>query len=264
VHVLAAVRADLTLLSDSNNNEQIIINLANGYGQANIYYPACAKPLDVIEIYMDSTFYFFLMAFLLFPVIPVVFYQFIRFEKISTLVKVVISFLLLYDILFLFGFSFKGDFTDYFIFSIEYLLFCFTLCLKSKKMYANVLRLFARAFIIIGFVIGLIGIFIFPVMEQDYKCDKIYRFGNNERFYEIRRYSNGFVTAAKTRYTFVTFRQYPFIPIEKKMGKTVFLDTETNLDFDEDKLYINLSTINEKERIYFRDNEGNVFSKMLE
>jgi hypothetical protein len=113
-------------------------------------------------------------------------------------------------------------------------------------------------------VIGLIGIFIFPVIEQDYKCDKVYHFGSNNKFYETRRYSDGFVTAANTRYTFVTFRQYPFIPFEKKIGKIVIFDTETNLNFDEDKLQINLQTINNKEKIFFRDNSGHIYSKLLD
>jgi hypothetical protein len=203
------------------------------------------------------------MTFLLFPIIPIVVYQFIQFDKVSKFVKALILFLLLYDILFLFGFSFKGDLTDYLIFSIEYLIFCFALCFKSKKAYANILRFSARTVIVIGFGIGLIGIFIFPVIEQDYKCDKTYHFVSNNKFYETRRYSDGFVTAANTRYTFVTFRQYPFLPVEKKIDKTVIFDTETNLNVDKDKLQINLQTINDKEKIFFRDNEGNIFSKLL-
>ena len=203
------------------------------------------------------------MTFLLFPIIPIVVYQFVQFDKISKFGKAFISCLLLYDILFLFGFSFKGDFTDYLIFSIEYLTFCFALCLKSKKAYANLLRFLARTVIVIGFVIGLIGIFIFPVIGQDYKCDKKYHFVSNNKFYETRRYSYGFVTAANTRYTFVTFRQYSFLPIEKKIDKTDIFDTKTNLNVDEDKLQINLQTINGKEKIIFRDNERNIFSKLL-
>lgn len=213
---------------------------------------------------MDTTYYLFLLTFLLFPIIPIVVYQFKQFDSIAKFIKVVIAFLLLYNVLFSFGFSLKGDVSDYLIFSIEYLIFCFALCLKSKKIYVNVLRFAARSAIIIGFVVGLIGIFIFPVIEQDYKCDKTYHFVNNNKFYETRRYSDGFVTAANTRYTFVTFRQYPFLPIEKKIGKTVTFDTETNLNFDEDNVQINLESINGKGKIIFRDKEGNIFSKVLD
>ena len=213
---------------------------------------------------MDTTYYFFLMTFLLFPIIPIVVYQFIQFDKVSKFVKAVILFLLLYDILFLFGFSFKGDFTDYLIFSIEYLTFCFALCLKSKKTYANLLRFLARTFIVIGFVIGLIGIFIFPVIAQDYKCDKKYQFVSNGKGYETRRYSYSFVTAANTRYTFETFLQYPFLPIEKKIDKTDFFDTKSNVNLYEDRLQINVQIINNKEKIFFKDNEGNIFSKLLD
>jgi len=203
------------------------------------------------------------MTFLLFPILAIVIYQFIQFDKVSKLIKAVIGFLLLYDILFLFSFSFKGDFADYLIFSIEYLILCFAICLKSKETYAKLLRIAARTAVVIGFVIGLIGIFIFPVIAQNYKWDKTFHFVSNGKAYETRRYSFGFVTFANTRYTFETFRQYPFLPIEKKIDKTDFFDTKTNVSIDEDKLQINVQIINNKEIIFFKDSEGNIFSKLL-
>ena len=45
-------RAEGTFLSDSNNNELLIINLANGYQQTEFYFPACvnAWPLAAIQL----------------------------------------------------------------------------------------------------------------------------------------------------------------------------------------------------------------------
>ena len=212
---------------------------------------------------MDTTYYLFLMTFLLFPIIAIVVYQFIQFDNVSKFIKAVIALLLLYDILFLFGFSFKGDFADYLIFSIEYLILCFALCLKSKVTYAKVLRILARTVIIIGLVIGLIGIFIFPVITQDYKCDKTFHFISSDKAYQTRRYSFGFATLESTRYTFVTFRQYSFLPIEKKIDRTDFFDTKTNLNID-DKLSITVQIIGKAEKIIFKDNAGHIYAKLLD
>ena len=107
---------------------------------------------------MDTTYIIFLLTFLLFPIIAVVTYQYIQFERISKFIKVVIAFFLLYNFLFLFGFSFKGDYADYLIFSIEFLILCLVLCLKPKNAFNKSFIIIGRIAIIFGFVAGLVGI----------------------------------------------------------------------------------------------------------
>lgn len=73
---------------------------------------------------------------------------------------------------------------------------------------------------------------------MEYEADRIFHFESNNKNYETRRYSFGGATLSDTRYTFETYREFKYLPIEHKVDKTSFLDTKTYLDISEPQLKI--------------------------
>ena len=167
--------------------------------------------------------------------------------------------------MFVFGYSLKGDYVDYFVFSLEYLAFCVTVVLlfKSTNIYAKIFRVFGTIAISFGFIIGLIGILMFIAISQDYEADKFFYFESNSKTYETRRYSFDFATLANTRYTFKTYRTFKYLPIEKKIDTTDFFDDKTDLQIDENDLKISLFNADNKQQILFKSTNGHTFSKSL-
>jgi hypothetical protein len=214
---------------------------------------------------MDTTYYLLLLTFLAYPIVGLILSRFITLDKISNLIKPTILLFLIYNVFFAIGYSLKGDYADYIIFSIEYLAFCFATCLsfKIKNTYVKAFRVVGTIVISFGFIIGLIGIFMFIPISQDFESDKIFHFISNDKTYETRRYSFGFATLSDTRYTFKTFRVYKYLPFEKKIDKTNFFDTKTDLLIYEDALKISIIDSGDRKQIRFISTNGRTFSKFL-
>lgn len=215
---------------------------------------------------MNTTYYIFLLTFLGYPIVGIILSKLITFDKISKLIKPTILFFLTHNILIVFGYSLKGDYVDYFIFSLEYLVFCLIIVLlfKTTNIYAKTFRIFGTITISLGFIVGLVGILMFIVISQDYEADKIFHFASNDKIYETRRYSFGFVTLADTRYTFKTYRTYKWLPLEKITDTTDFFDDKTDLKIDEDSLKISILNADSKKQIIFQSTNGHIFSKSLD
>lgn len=216
-------------------------------------------------ILMDTIYYIFLLTFLGYPIIALILSKFITLDKVSKLIKPTILFFFTHNILFAFGYSLKGDYVDYYVFSFEYLVFCLTVVLlfKTTNTYAKIFRVLGTIAISLGFIIGLFGIFIFIVISQDYKTNKIFYFENNSKTYETRRYTFGFVSSADTRYTFETYRTYKYFPFEKKIDRTDFFDDKTDLQISENDLKISVVDLGDQEQILFKSTNGHTFSKAL-
>ena len=214
---------------------------------------------------MDTIYYIFLLTFLGYPIVGLILSKLIPFEKVSKLIKPTILFILIHNILFAFGYSLKGDYVDYFIFSLEYLAFCFKIVLlfKTTNIYAKIFRVIGTITISLGFIIGLIGIIMFIPISKDYQADKIFHFVSSDKTYETRRYSFGFATLADTRYTFKTYRTYKYFSLEKKIDATDFFDNKTDLQIGENNLKISVVNTNTKEQILFKSTNGHTFSKLL-
>lgn len=191
--------------------------------------------------------------------------KFISYDRDSKLIKPIALFFLTHNILFAFGLSLKGDYIDYFIFSLEYLAFCLGIVFlfKMANVYAKILRVFGTIAISLGFIVGLIGIFMFIIISRDYETDKIFHFEKNSKTYETRRYSFGFATSANVRYTFKTYRTFKYLPIENQIDVTDFFDNKTDLDIDKDDLKISVVNINNKEQIVFKSANGHIFYKSI-
>lgn len=207
-----------------------------------------------------------LLTFLAYPIIAIIVSGYIRLDKVSRLIKPTFLFFLIHNILFFLGFSLSGNYVDYFIFSTEYLLFCLTINLlpKTTNIYLRTFRILGIIVISIGIFIGFMGILFFPAISQDYETDKVFRFSDNDKTYETRRYSFGTVSSVHTRFTFETYRIFNLVPIEKKIDKTHFFEFKTNLNIREPNLKISLIRIDNKRQIVFKSTNGKTFTKQLD
>ena len=214
---------------------------------------------------MDTIYILLLLTFLIFPLIAFVIAINFRVKNLYESFKVVGAIFLIHNIFFSFGFSLRGDYPDYIIFSAEYFFFCFIIfsLYKTRSIYIKILNVLTTVFIAFGFIIGCFGIFLFLFITQDYQTDMTFNFKTKDKNYETRRYSFGGATLDNTKYTFETYRVYKYFPFENKVDKTIFFDTESKVAIDEAGLKITIKTIDNKERIIFKDREGNEFSKLL-
>jgi len=214
---------------------------------------------------MNPTYIIFILTFLIFPIIGLVLSKYINPKKVSRLFKPTIAFFLMHNILFAIGYSVKGDYFDYCIFSLEYSIFCFVIFLLFKYPPKNskLIRALGMLIFSIGFIIGAFGILFFIIFCQDYETDKVFHFTSNAKDYETRRYSFGAATLDDTRYTFETYRNYRCLPFEKKIDKTDFFALKTNLQIREDELQISILTTGDKEQLLFKSTNGHTFLKPL-
>ncbi len=214
---------------------------------------------------MGFTYIILILTSLVFPILGLTISKFIQINKIPKFTKIIIAFYLSHNLFYYFGFSLKGDYVDYIIFSSEYLMFCMAvfLLIKKNNIYLKIFSILGLIIISIVFFVGLAGIYLFYFVGQDFETDKVFHFTNNDKPYETRRFSFGGATLSNTRFTFETYRIYNYLPFERKIDKTDFFDTETNLIINEDQLKIDIIKIGNSEQIKFQSTNGNNFTKKI-
>lgn len=207
---------------------------------------------------MNPTYIIYLLTFLAFPILGLVISRYLDIEKSKKYLKWTFLFFASHNILFFLGLSIKGDYPDYFIFSLEYLFLSISTALlyKSTSFYTKAFRIIGTVILVIGFFQGLIGILMFIVISQDYEADKIYNFNSNEKEYKTRRYSFGFATLNDTRYTFETYREYSYLPIEKLINKTDLFELKCGLDFRDNNFLIEIKENGNKRTLEFVSSNG--------
>ncbi|MCR5862402.1 hypothetical protein LRS05_09685 [Flavobacterium sp. J372] len=175
-------------------------------------------------------------------------------------------FIVVYISLFYFGISIYGDYADYIIFSLAYLYVCMSVVILVKKanVVLKVLGIIGAITMSINFLVGLIGIIMFIVISQDYEADKVYKFNNNNKHYSCRRYTFGFATLDDTRYTFETYRQFKYLPLEIKIDKTDFFANESDLDFTDAKFSVAIKSVDDHRELIFRSSDGGKSTKMID
>jgi hypothetical protein len=168
---------------------------------------------------------------------------------------------LFHNLLYYLGWSVIGDNFDYTVFSLEYLTFCILIISipKSTKFSIRASKVIGQIGIVFGGFIGIIGILLFAASSGLYTSDKKFEHKNQNHTFETRRYSFGFPTLMWKRYDFDTYEVYRFLPFERKIDHTTFLDTETPLTINEDSLKISVSD----SLIKFESTNGEVFSKEI-
>lgn len=215
---------------------------------------------------MSFVYYILLTTFLVFPIIGLTLSKYIKPDKFLSVGKILVAFFAIHNGFFFWGYSLKGDYIDYVIFSVEYLFFCAVtfLLFKSTNIYIKVFRALAAITISTLVVAGLFGILLFIFISMDYETDKNFHFENNGKTYETRRYSFGGATLSDTRFTFETYRTFNYFPIEHRLDKTDFFDSKTNLDIGEAPLEITITENKKSKTILFKSTNGNIFSKQIE
>ena len=202
---------------------------------------------------MNPSYFLYLIAFLAFPLMGHYLSKQIDLEKNKKYVIVIALFFLLHNILFLVSYSLKGDYADYVIFSLEYFFFCFVIFLlyQFSSIIPKVIRSIGMAFIVIGYIQGFFGVFLFIVVSQDYEADKVYNFQTNKHHYQTRRYSFGFATLDDTKYILQTYKRFLYLPFEKQINTTTLLGFKTKLDFYDKNFKVMIDETKGKRKLIF-------------
>jgi hypothetical protein len=188
---------------------------------------------------MNYTYILLLITFIGFNISGFPLYAYLNNKVSNKTVKVTIIIALCHIIFYAIGISFIGDYIDYTLFAIEYLL-CIILAfgIVSKKNW--LLKIFGYAMFTIAVISTLfsiiLGIFLFAVISQNYESDKVYNFESNGNSYQTRRYSYGFATLDEITYSFTTYRRFSFLPFEFEIDYSYFSDLQSDLDFNDPEL----------------------------
>lgn len=214
---------------------------------------------------MDITYILYLITFLAFPIISIIVSSYIKpVWYLRKYLKWIIVFFTIHNILFLLGFSLKGDYSDYFIFSSEYFLFCILVSIlrKSKQSNLKPIGTTGTVIMVLGFLQAIPGILFFIISAQNYETDKIYLFSSENDVYQTRRYSCGFVTFEDITYTFETYNSFKYLPFEHLIDKTVFSSSKTELDFYDENFKIKIINSNQIQTLEFSSGNGKKFLKV--
>ncbi len=215
---------------------------------------------------MNPSYIIYLLTFLIFPLVGLLFSKLISLDTSIKIFKTLAIIFLLHNILFLFGISFIGDYPDYTIFALEYFTICWMVfSLKGfKTVYLQAFRGIGFLMIILGYLQGFFGIFLFIVVSQDFEADKLYQINNEGVQYETRRYTFGFATLIETRYSFETYKKYDFLPFEKLIDKTDLFDLRTDLDFRDEGFKVDVNKNQGMQQIRFSSSNGADSVKVVE
>jgi hypothetical protein len=215
---------------------------------------------------MNPTYIIYLLTFLVFPFLGFNLSKYFDIDRSKKYIKWMGLIFTIHNFLFFFGFSINGDYPDYFIFSLEYLFLSFAISIlyKSTNVYSKIFRIIGTVVLVVGFLQGLIGIFLFIVFSQNYETDKIYNFKSNGKDYQTRRYSYGFATLDDTKYTFETYRKYNYLPFEKLINKTVLYGTKSDLDFEGDNFSVKIKDNSKKQILEFSSTNGKKYKTTIE
>jgi hypothetical protein len=182
---------------------------------------------------MGFIFFLFEFAFVVLPLGGVILSNKVSLTPGVKYVKYIIVFIFLHNILYTLGYSVKGDYFDYLIFTIE--LPFITLCLIlwrdfKSNIYSIIANVVGYLLAFAGIIIGVFGALLFMVICKEYVCDTKYNFNSNNNNYETRRYSFGFATMESTKYTFYTYRTFKYLPFEHLIDRTELFDNKVDFN----------------------------------
>lgn len=212
---------------------------------------------------MNTAYYILLISALMFPFVGL--FASIKVSVVinANITKSILLFFLFHNICFLLGFSLRGDYIDYCIFSLEYLVFCFVIfrLFKIVTLYARIVRVLGLIAIVFIFLIGIPGVLWFIMVSQHMAADQVFLSTDNGKTYETRRYSSEFEKIPGIRYGFDTYRTFDYLLVERKIDHTDFFEKETDVNVGEKQLHIRIQE--DSNKIVFSSANGNSFSKPL-
>jgi hypothetical protein len=115
----------------------------------------------------------------------------------------------------------------------------------------------------LGILFVSLGILFFMLASPNFEADQIIHFKNGNYTYETRRYSLGGATLPDTKYTFETYREFKYLPIEHEIDKTEFNGSKIDLDFIDPEFKINIIRNAGVEKIIFSSEDGKEFKKTI-
>ncbi len=179
---------------------------------------------------MNFTYVLFLLTFLGYPIVGLALYRMFSAKSVLVYLKAALPILIIHNSLFFLGYSIKGDYADYLLFSLDYLCFCLLVIGSNtrKNIVIKISKVFGWMVVILGYIAGFIGVLFFTIASQDYECDIKMHFKNATDTYELRRYTFDF---DRTKYTYDTYKTLGNFPFEKRIDETVLFDTVTDGPF---------------------------------
>ena len=102
------------------------------------------------------------------------------------------------------------------------------------------------------------------LISSEYESDLSFKFIEGDNNYEVRRYSMGFVTSLYTDYRFETYRDYRFLPFEKKIDKTTLVDTISSINVADTALIFSIENDGNKRSLIMRSKNSGQFIKQLD
>ena len=213
---------------------------------------------------MKFSYWLLLATFLVFPIIAISWTSYSGGASVFKWVRKLFPVFATLNIFFYFGYSIRGDYADYTIFSLEYLWFCMLVIGSNifRGLPVKLFRMLGMLCIGLGFVVGFIGIVFFILLAMDLESDKRMFFSNGNERYEVRRFSSGFATSESTRYTFDTYRTYGWLPVEKRIDVTSLLDTESPLYLGS-SLHFDIMRSGKYKYLVIKDETGRQLTKSL-
>lgn len=156
------------------------------------------------------------LTFCGYPLISLILSKLIKINTSALWIKLLVGFFLIYDTLLVFNISFKGDYIDYTLLSLEYLLLCMYIFFAPAP--SSIISKLSMGIGVIIFALSLIftlfSMIFFPLLTQDYESSHAIHLSANEKNYTTRQYDLGTVGADKVRYTFNTYRTFSVLPFE--------------------------------------------------
>lgn len=146
--------------------------------------------------------------------------------------KYFLGFFLLYDLAFYCGYSIKGDYPDYVIFSLQYLWFCTLIfSIKWEVLWHKMLKMAGLLLVGLGYVVGFLGaIIIFILASFDMESNRQFHITKDGMNYDIRIFSNGgWVGSMYTYYTFDAYKKLG--PLEYRLISIRISNGDSKLNF---------------------------------
>lgn len=205
---------------------------------------------------MSFTFILYLITFFAYPILALLASLYIDLFKYRKIIYGGILILLIHHAFYVFdGISIQGDYADYIVFSLDYLILIllFLIHFENKTPLFKFIRILGIMIILFGYIQLFFSIFLIPVFAQDFEADRIFSVKSTDKTYQVRRYSFGFATLDDVNYTFETYKIYPFFPFEKLLNTTQLSLMKNELNFQDPNFEVRIKE--EQNILEFRSGE---------
>ena len=193
----------------------------------------------------------FVLTFGGYPIVAGLLLHYLGKQKIYLWLKATFHLFLICDIAYYLGYSFRGDYFDYAISSLQYLGFClFVECIEqTKNVGREIARIAGYILLAIGGLIGVFSLFGINSISAEFDSDKRFFLSNDNHHFVIRKYTDhGWGPFENSAYDLSLYRTISFLPIEKFILKCQFIDY--SIEDPRDPVVRILDSSNKKRYLY--------------